>query len=295
MTTVIDAAGDLYRQAVPRFRAGDHQGARDLLARAVEADPAHSGARFALAMCLLRTGDPAAAEHQLRDLLQHDPGNRLAARELDRMRRDATDRPLTDLLDESADDDVTGPSVFHGRRPLGTHRRLWLGVVLATGGLAQILLGAPPPPAEVASAWADVPDPWWTTGGFALVVAGIALMAGAAINAAVTRYVMYTRCVEVTSGVILRSRRLVWLYDLIDVRFQQDPVLQVLGTARIVLVSEKTHQTQPAPGVDGLIARLWARQPTLVGLADADAMRALQEDLFRRSLRQRRAAKKTFM
>lgn len=192
------------------------------------------------------------------------------------------------------------------RRSLWSHRRLWaglgmlayvpLGVLarrrlerLVTEGMAQVP-GAPPgvmiPPAPTgAQTFLALFTSLLQLFGYALLGAGVILLIGALLSSRMSTYVIREHRIEITKGVLFRSRRYVWLYGVRDLEFVQDPLLMLAGTAKIKLIQEDT----------GMAPVSLKRAPKIVGCGSTAAMRKLYDRLEAMVRTERRAMKKAFI
>jgi hypothetical protein len=192
------------------------------------------------------------------------------------------------------------------RRSLWSHRRLWAGVamliyvplgVLARRRAEELMVqgmsqmpGAPPgvgiPPAPTgAQTFLALFMSLLQLFGYALLVAGVALLIGAFLSSRMSTYVIREHRVEITKGVLFRSRRYIWLYGVRDLEFVQDPLLMLAGTAKIKLLMEDT-----GAGPVNL-----KRSPKIIGCGSTAAMRKLYDRLESMVRAERRAMKKAFI
>lgn len=295
--------GARFGLAMCHVKLGDDTSAESLL-RALLADRAdHLQAWRQLAWLLTRRGrgsEARAADEQIRRLL---PGDAEAVRALSssdagrarEARPPADARPgtagtsgrspvatLADDLDDAggeADRELAGRVVCRGRRSLLSHRRLWLAIVLLLyfplAGLAK--RGAEGIPG------AGVLFAQLHGLGYAVVVISAILVVDALINSLASAYVVRERRLEITTGVLFRTRRFVWLYDIQELQYMRDPVLMLAGTAQIKI---KLDETTPVT---------LKKSPRITGLGSAGFMQRLFDRLQPMVLKERRAMKKAFI
>lgn len=309
MSTVHAPSPD-YARALALFKAGRYAEALPLLQQLARQAP-EERTLYGIAMCHVRLGDWAAAEQGLVDLVARHPHQATYAQELAAVRRQlhgtagdvdpaslgadtsgATPTTLAALLErEDADwglQDFTGDLLVSRGRSLLSHRRLWLAVALV---LVLPLLG------WLEGAIRDAADVLPSTGArqaaadaigvvqsLALLVllAAVAAVAAAVLNSRLTRYVVWAHRIDISTGVLLRRHRTVWLYKLTDVQLVQNPVLLLAGTAALVLYVDEPSPTTKRP-------------PRLVGLGTSRSMRRLQDQLLYLTAQERRGMKKQFI
>ena len=106
-----------------------------------------------------------------------------------------------------------------------------------------------------------------------LPVAAIAIVIGAVVAARLTRYDVYEHRIDITSGLLRRRTRTLWLYSLTEVVFEQPLWLLATGNARI----RATADSGPA---------------TIVGYGDAEHTRRLWAELREAAVVERRAMRR---
>lgn len=305
-------------------KLGDRHAAANLLQRVIELDPRHVAAHLELAELYETLGRREEALAAYRTVLSIQPGNPTAARRIAALqphnghppqpqRPDKAARKRSTLATELDDDAALTASQIAGdivvplqRRGLWSHRRLWLGIAmlvyvplgvlsrrraeqLMTEGMAQIP-GAPPgvsmPPMPTdGQIFLALFISLLELFGYALLVAGVALLIGAVLSSRMSTYVIRQHRIEITKGVLFRSRRYVWLYGLRDLEFVQDPLLILAGTAKIKLVQEDT----------GTSPMNLKRAPKIIGCGSTAAMQKLYDRLESMTRTERRAMKKAFI
>jgi hypothetical protein len=313
-------APQAYADATVLFKGGHVAAARPLLEQCVAESPQHVGSRFGLAVCLDKHGDVAASERAYRTVIELDPAHlnghlhlaRLLARQARQQesreafqvvlalapghaeataalngvpgQRDGIGATLAAELDDAsgtpdAGAQMAGPVRYRGRRRLLSHRRLWGGILL--------LLLLP----VTSTAQHRIAESSAVSSGQSLVVllhrlqmaalaGAVALIAGAVASALLTRYVVRTRRIDIERGVLVRTRRSVWLYDVNDLEYTQTPVQLLAGSAQLTLHVDEPNEKR--------------RSPSLVGFGPAAFLVQLSEELQPMVLRERRAMKKQF-
>jgi tetratricopeptide (TPR) repeat protein len=119
------------------------------------------------------------------------------------------------------------------------------------------------------------------------VVAGLPLAAAALVLVSVlmraytTKYVFHARRLDITEGILSRSRIIVWYYDLTDISYQRSMLNILMNTAGLELAYDAGGQ-QP-------------KQAKIPGLATGGKTNRLYEEIQEASLRERRAMKKQFV
>jgi uncharacterized membrane protein YdbT with pleckstrin-like domain len=91
---------------------------------------------------------------------------------------------------------------------------------------------------------------------FAIVAVGLVVVAVLMVLQAVgsflfTRYRIYERRVDIESGVVKRGINSIWMYEVVDVSYQQPLFLLLTGTAQILLQTERGKKPFRITGVAG--------------------------------------------
>lgn len=309
-----------YEAAISLFKAGRKAEALPLLERCVEMDASHVGAWFGLGVCLEAAGRSQDAEVAYRRVLAMDtrhlnghlhlarmltaqgrpegselyrrvleisPGHTEALRALNPVPAQGAVASAPGTLAAELDDaagagqpgSMAGAVLHTGHRRLLSHRRLWVAValllVLPLAAAVQSKVAASTTLADPARLLGVLRFLQWTILGVSAVLVGSALL-----SSALTRYVVRERRIEIERGVLVRTRRPVWLYDINDLEYTQTPIHLLAGTARVTLHVDDNNEKR--------------RSPELVGFGSASFLRELIEDLQPMVLRERRAMKKQF-
>lgn len=326
--------GSRFGLAVCLARLGQSERSVHLLQEVIAAAPDHHPARLELIRSLRATDRLAEAAEQCQNLLQHDPSNAAARYELvacqlelrkqeaplaedhtapaPESKTEAVHKRLPSLaaLLDAGDElpsptELGGQQEFKGRRPIYSFARLPIAVVL--------ILIAPPVAASLRSLtlnsdeyyvllpWDIVPLATFLDDVvdfliLGLIAVGSLLIVSALLSSLLTRYVVRQRRLEVTQGVWRRSRRIVWYFDVTEVRFQQTPLLAIFGTGRLMIRSEKGASIDATlPGSGRSSARSKESVLYIVGASSARALRLLQDQMYQSAWYERRAMKKTFI
>jgi hypothetical protein len=109
-----------------------------------------------------------------------------------------------------------------------------------------------------------------------LVLVSVGLATHAVIDCERTRYRIYDRRIDVVRGVMRLVTESVWLYEVQESSLQEPLALQMVGTARIVVLTEKRTEQRPL---------------MIVGTADKKKMDCLWREILSRSLPQRQKVK----
>jgi hypothetical protein len=326
--------GSRFGLAACLIKLGDAVRAEVLLRELVRAVPDHDLSRLELARLLRNAGrqEDAAAEYAI--LTARNPRNRTLRAELeaclsqraplgtgdeapwegassrspqDEVGSQETMAKLLDGADELPEAGrLGGEELDRGRRSVLSHRRIWAAPVLllvawwlgalqdgaasldglsvALPGGTLIPLGRLVEPVRQLTEDATL----------ALMIVAALLVVSAVLNSRLTRYVIRRYGVEVATGLLFRSRRLVWHYDITDVTYEQSPLLTLIGTGRIVIRSEKGALAEEQ--TKGLLGqpKKKDRALRLIGMGEVATMQRLQDELYRAVLRERRAMKKNF-
>lgn len=299
-----------YARALAHFKAGQYAEALPLLQQQAQRAP-EERTLYGIAMCHVRLGDWKAAEQALVELVERHPQQASYAEELAAVRRQlrgntrdvdpaalgtdtsgAAPTTLAALLEREDVDwglqDFTGDLLLSRGRSLLSHRRLWLAAALVLvlpllGWLEGAVRDAADllPSADARSVAADAVGVLQSLTLIVLLVA-IGMVVFALLSSRLTRYVVWAHRIDITTGVLLRRHRTVWLYKLTDVQLVQNPVLLLAGTAALVLYVDETSPTTKRP-------------PRLVGLGTSRSMRRLQDQLLYLTAQERRGMKKQFI
>ena len=108
------------------------------------------------------------------------------------------------------------------------------------------------------------------------ITAMLMFFLGSFIRLQTTRYRIFERRIDFTSGIFLRRTDSIWLYEIADITFEQPFFLLICGTGQIVVRTEKRTY------------RIQAIQPTR-------EMRSLWENLRDAALAQRRDIKSVWV
>jgi membrane protein YdbS with pleckstrin-like domain len=266
-------------------------------------DPSNAAARYELAACeldLRKSAEGSSAEHVAPAAATTEAEPEPVSKRLP---------SLAAVLDGSDElpspTELGGQQEFRGRRPIYTFARLPIAVVLilVAPAAADSIRSLTPSSDEyyVLLPWELIPLETFLDDGVDLVVltfiaVGALLVISAMLSSMLTRYVIRERRLEVTQGVWRRSRRIVWYFDVTEVRFQQTPFLAIFGTGRLMIRSEKGASIEA--GLQGS-ARSSARSKEavlyIVGASSAKGLRLLQDRMYRSAWYERRAMKKTFI
>jgi len=271
-------------------------------------NPGNSTLRGELDACLQRTPSQRGAHEPVAKVPQNDQG---AQKNRSAQNDQGLQETLAKLLDGTdelpAATQLSGEELHRGRRSVLSHRRIWAAPVLlllawwlgslqedasalsgfsfALPGGTLLPLGRLVEPVAVLAAW----------GMRALLVTAAVLVVSAVLNSRLSRYTLRRYAVEVASGVLFRTRRVIWFYDITDVTYEQSPLLSLVGTGRIVIRSEKgTLAEEPAKRILGQ-SKKKDNAVRIVGIGDIATMQRLQDELYRAVLRERRAMKKNFV
>ena len=312
MTAATDTAG-AYQRALAHFKAGEYDTALELLQRLALRQPDDQHTLYGIAMCLTRLSRWDEAERLLAELAASHPDQQQYAAELSAVRARLRPPPphaapdltrlgnepgggssgtLAALLERDAAvewglSDFTGDHLLTRHRLLLSHRRLWLGV----GAMVVLpLLGWVEGTVRDMSALlpdglrGPAADAIGVLQGAAVLVlvTALGLVLSAVLSSRLTTYVVWAHRIDVTTGVVFRRHRTIWLFKLLDVQLTQDPVLLLAGSASLRLyVAESTPTTR--------------RPPQVVGLGPASTRRRLQELLLFLGAPERRGMKKQFI
>jgi tetratricopeptide (TPR) repeat protein len=327
--------GSRFGLGVCLARLGRTERSVDLLQQVIASAPDHYPARLELIRLLRTTGQLTEAVVECQALLRHDPSNAAARYELAACEMDlrqasmrssvepdaaAASEPdsvavskrlpsLAAVLDGSDElpspTELGGRQEFRGRRPIYSYARLPLAVVLivVAPAAAASLRSLTPQSDEyyVLLPWELVPLTTFLEEGvdllvLVLIAVGALLIFSAALSSLLTRYVIRERRLEVTQGMWRRSRRIVWYFDVTEVRFQQTLLLAIFGTGRLMIRSEKGASVEASlQGSGRSSARSKEAVLYIVGASSARALRRLQDQMYRSAWYERRAMKKTFI
>lgn len=315
-----DSVPARYSLGMLRLKRGDTAEAVSLLESAVLREPSHVRSLLGLGQAQLRAGDRDSARHCLVEVLRLHPEHRIARAELAALdHAEAATRPtiprgtasgaaagpqagpsasptgvpsapagpptvsgMLENLDTFDEEGLRGAILERYRRRLSSHVTLFLGVLLAAAaalpGLAANAAHLDPEAQQTLNNSAH-------TLAILIAAAGVALVGYAVLSSLTTRYAFRERAVDLTSGVVFRKQRTVWLWDVVEVDVVRNPVLLLTGTASLVLFSGSI--TSPVLG----------RKPRtrLIGFTSASRMAALRVDLQTRALHERRAMKKQWI
>lgn len=192
--------------------------------------------------------------------------------------------PLAESLDKSdiSPEEMRGALKVEWRRRATSYLRLWLGGLLALGGLVLLLAGVPHAIGYSPSFYSVSNLHVYLTWAFALLlVIGLIMMVDAVLSAIYTRYTIYERRIDLATGVISRRQNPIWLYDITSIEFRQTPLLTLTFTASIEVNWDASEGTP--------------RHQRIIGVAGKEAMRQYAEKLQTGALRERRAMKKMWV
>lgn len=293
---------DRLSAALAKFNAGDYKEALPLLETLIgeNGDPR---ARYGRAMCLARLDRWEDARDELQGLVRDHPDNATYANELAAIAHRLDDavsaamgsatpsqpaggNTLAALLEGDADDNLGGERLLERHRMLLSHKRLWGGAL--TLPLLPVVGWLEGELRDISSVNPDLRDalatPLDLVGKLAVVVVlvAVAAVALAVLSSRMTTYVVWDRKIDITTGVLFRRNRTVWLYKLTDIQFRQNPVHMLAGTAALVLYVDEMAPTSKRP-------------PQIVGFAPTRAMQRLQEQLLTMTAMERRDMKKQFI
>jgi tetratricopeptide (TPR) repeat protein len=282
-----------------REALGDLDEAEALYRRTLQLDGTHLNASLHLARLLQRRGRAAEADEAFARVLALSPGHPEAtahqaqrAAPVPAQPQPAAAAPARSTLAADLDDGadqlagaMAGKVLHSGRRRLLSHRRFWLGVVTllllpALAAVERSVTSSPPSGSSTVDDVVRTADGVLTALQVTVVVVAGLLVLAAALSSALTHYTVRERRIDIHRGVLFRSRRPVWLYDVNDIEFEQSPVLMLAGTAKVTLHVDEPNQKR--------------RPPVVVGFGSASFLHRLVEELQPRILRERRAMKKQF-
>lgn len=237
-----DAWYGLGDQALQR---GDLDEAQAAYERALEAEPAYANALYRLGeIAERRTAHDRAAELYRRALVIH-PGHVSAQRRLLELRTS-----LAELIDRGMGRVTPGELQFEGRPLLRAcaGRFASASAVIVTAIVLAGITG------EADDSTAGV-----------LAVVGLVAMAGAVMLivhallwAVTTRYRIYERRIDITTGITSRITASVWLYEITDLSYVQPLSLLVVNTAGIALTTERGQGYDiTAPATARRTRQLW--------------------------------------
>jgi hypothetical protein len=194
------------------------------------------------------------------------------------------------------------------RRRLWSHRRLWLGLALllslALAELAQRRFVGPatavptltPAPGitglpfpvrapDLGQALFGVFTALLEISGALLLGIALLLVVSALLNRQTTSYTVRERRIEITQGVLFRTRKYIWLHDITDIQLAQDPALMLAGTAQIKVQVDGAKFGSITP----------RRTPAIIGIGSLETMLRLFDQLQARIVHERRAMKRAFI
>lgn len=193
--------------------------------------------------------------------------------------------------DETSDErlSMAGDVLHTGRRRLLSHGRLWAGFALLLcvpllGGVSRLANSTVDDQGTSQTHYDTVRafDELAYAAQYVIVLVAAFLALAAMLSTVFTRYTVRERRVDIAKGVLFRSERYVWLYDVNDIQFSQSPLLLLAGTGNLTLMVDEANASPKTA-------------PTLLGFGGTRFLRGLAEELQPIVLRERRAMKKQFV
>jgi hypothetical protein len=302
-------------------RQGDTSRAEAMLRSVTVLNPDHISARVELARLLTAAGRSEGAEQEWQTVLRLDPGHAEARRHSgtaqqgqkaptaatanvtphlaaaasaagtpsipaqdSHLPRPSTLAKILDTGDAEQQHTLPGELRHKGHRGLLSHRSMWVGglvlLLLPLLKFGQRQAGNAIPSGGVSAVGGGARP--FVIAQLGVLAIAVALILVAVLSAVLTRYTVWERRIDIQRGVLNRSRRSVWLYDINDIQMIQTPLLLLAGTGKLLLMAEEPN---PSPKT----------APALTGFGSARFLAGLQEELQSSIIRERRDMKKQFV
>jgi len=278
-----------YAEALSRYRSGDFRGALRVLLQSQPGFPDHVGTMYGLGMSYIRIGDKENAVRWLNETLKHNRRHPGALKALETLsnnsygksgpvlsgdrggqlhasaRAQTKRRPsLAQDLDADLPIDpirLPGAVLWTGRRRLISHKRLLFG------SLSLFI--------------------WAAQGGPMFLVVGVIGVVAAFLNYGLSAYTVYERAIDISEGVLKRSHRTIWLYNVLDIQLHQTPMLMLAHTGSLVMHLD--HESVPTR------RRKKHDSPTLRAFGSISELDAIRKTLRAMAERERRGMKKMWI